>query len=515
MICLYRIRLSIKGNWKQFLLIMTVLSLIFAVFFTIIMASFVVRHTSTSLYRRMQPQVTVIQDRQLFVNHFNKYGWFDNREGEYELQNMKLDEGVLQRIAKLPQVQKYDLFLSSRILAPGLYRFSFDEMMNERVRIISDLGWFYDVLGVSTPNFLVTQLDTMRISSGRTFNDDEIENNTPVVLISEDLAKLNGISIGSIITISNFLLDPQVADFSRRWLVKENFFWQESLDVEVIGLFDIGISDMPTHIIEERGFLFESALNSFIFPEVFVRMMTHNISEQYEKMSTSFEGEGFEEYQSFFHILSHNSPQRGLINYPIYTLFSADQIMPFTEQAATIIPEGFKLEFADNHLLSVVASFEQINQQIHQFLKVLGFATACSMILVVLLFMRMRYKEIKIYKYLGEQQNKTSKIVFFQLLIATGVSAVVAILLALLAGRSFSLQFIKNDLFAQVDTPIDVLSLSFFQRFGIGGVQTAVITMEEMPLTLPVIIMMICTFGFLIVAYMTMLVQMKVNSRKK
>jgi len=116
----------------------------------------------------------------------------------------------IKEIASLPYVESYDYFLERQMFSSELERYvpPYRGAGAVGAAIRTEMGFMYDVRGIQIPRFAEIEQNVIEIISGRTFTDEEIEQSLPVALISEEFARENQLTIGSVISLRNVILNP-------------------------------------------------------------------------------------------------------------------------------------------------------------------------------------------------------------------------------------------------------------------------------------------------------------------
>ena len=346
-----------------------------------------------------------------------------------EIQPLTVD--MLAEIGALSYVRNYDISARAFLEAWDL----------ELVSLSKDMGFDDELAGMpSTINlkgvYGVDLLDAeegvIEIVQGRTFSEVEVRNLTYVALISQNLAELNGLGVGSTFTLNNTVWEDEVwdsQDFS-----EENMFAHRSYDFEVVGIFvlkaEISTGDewMDIHFKEE-------AENRIYVPNtVAVAAAAFQIDAAMQMHPELEWTEEDLEHPTFLH--------------GVYALYSLDDIENFRAAAAVILPEFWTVEDAGSSFGDITASMETLNNLATVVLWVTIGASILVIGLLIILFLRERKKEIGIYLSLGEKKSK----VIAQMMIEVLAVSLVAITLALFAGNilssGISETMLRNDLVA-------------------------------------------------------------------
>ena len=288
--------------------------------------------------------------------------------------------------------------------------------------------------GISNPNITDIDAGLITLIDGRTFTSAEIENDMMVVVISQDFATTNNLTVGSIIELENLAHDFRImgtegsGNFALDWHDERFILAQQFLEVEVIGIFDV-YQEFAYEAYE--GFMLQSALseranlNNRIYMPIGVA----------ERMLT-FVNDAMLEIADELRAMFGGGDAQGLIEESpwidsIFILNDPRDLDTFSVAATAILPEFWEMQDLRGVFAPITSSMDTV-LGIAEFIQLITIgASAVVLTLVILLFLRDRRHEIGVYMALGEKKHR----VLAQILSEISLIAILGITLALLAGN--------------------------------------------------------------------------------
>ena len=358
----------------------------------------------------------------------------------------------LSSVGHLPYVRAYDFFLQSMFFSRDLF-WTKIEMDEDRLPAGADVNSLrgnvqgaramggqiemFPGRGVSNPNITDIDAGLITLVAGRTFTQEEINQDAKVVVISQAFAHENDLTIGSMIELENIAHDYTTMGLegSGNFVLdrhEERFMLaHRRLSFEVIGIFDIA----QAFIYEAyEGWLFSEALfrrtdlnNRFYVPfgvaEDMLIFEAHAMLEVEARLREAF-GDGEAED------MLNDDP----LLESIFVLYDPRDLEAFAMEANEFLPEFWEirdLRAVDDHVIASMDTLLQIAD-------VVQWSTMSAAIviltLIMLLFLRERRHEIGIYLALGDQKRH----VLTQFLTEIGLIVLMAIVLSLFAGHFLS-----------------------------------------------------------------------------
>lgn len=310
----------------------------------------------------------------------------------------------------------------------------------------------------------------LEIVEGRNFNEIELNtwNLIMPVIMSEQLARVNNLRVGSVIEVYNRLFFPRY----NQWMVfvsPEMFFKEEILQLEIVGLFDFveAVSeDMHhQHILE----MTETVLNTLHVP---------NLVAEY------IESFGDKEIPNMLAFLSDNNinPPESWSFPPLYQPFTEDgnreyhrqvkivlydfrDFNHFRQAVEEIIPPFWEVDSFLTDAMGIIHGMENMQLLANLVLTATIGATLLILTLLVLLFLYDRKHEIGILLALGERKRRIVGQILLEILSLSFLAMTASILVGFLLSDAASQFMIQNELMTSQEstsrwTTLDTLGLT-------------------------------------------------------
>lgn len=292
--------------------------------------------------------------------------------------------------------------------------------------------------GVNNPNITDIESGLISLFEGRTFTQEEIDNDAMVMVIPRSIATVNHLTVGSRINIANIAHDFRWwGDWSDRFN-EEFVLAKRMLEFEVIGIFT------PEEYEDEEGSYFRDPILFYMPFGVAESMLNFEINAMIEADEEEFRGLG----QGFL--------QEELLLETLFVLYSPRDLDMFFEASMALLPEDWRPAGIDEAIFTpITVSMDMVLELANTIQIAVIFASILVLTLVLLLFLRDRRHEIGIYLALGDKKIK----VMLQILIEVGIIAIVGLVLAIFMGYLFS-HFMTGYLFEQHLT--EQLAMPFF-----------------------------------------------------
>jgi len=402
--------------------------------FTSIVLSQSINLARDSLWRRLPPVVVIDVDFDVL-----------SESGFAEMPQLTID--IINPIVELPYVRTYDIFNGTAIYSRELERVLLDFQSDRDLdRLAGYPVMRMELNGVTNPDVIDIETGMYELVLGRTFSLEEMNPADPrssVAMISYQLAELNNLELGSIITLENNFYKYMLMDYQHYWghNPDEHIVDYEIYSLEVIGMFD------PVVIPDFGNNLQEVYANNFIIVPLSV------VHSAMDFLNEFF----FEDYRlhgfDVDFLMASEAMQRNTI-----FLYDAADIPAFIDAAQDLLPHNYKVATFSNSVLAI----ERLDNSMIFFqdlaLQVLLGTVGLSIValgLTVSLFLRDRKNEIGIYLALGEKKVSIVK----QILIETLLPAIGGIILSLFLGslvaNSIGREMLINELIAGQDFNLD------------------------------------------------------------
>ena len=259
----------------------------------------------------------------------------------------------------------------------------------------------FDILGAYKKTVNEQDTGDIRITSGKTFTDEDIKNGNNVILISEQVANKNKLSVGDKIKLGS-QVDPYSANSQ---VVEEEY--------EVIGIFETKSQyekDTDGNLVE-----IESQYVDTIY------MPNDAIKNIHDKVITEVNKQGTNAYDTFSIITK-------------YQLNSIDVVEEFKSENLTNLPKGYVFEDNSESISSVIGPMNNMKDLSNIIVYASIIASIIIIGLIMVLFCKERKKEMGIYLALGEKKKNIA----MQILLETLLVSIIAITISTFTGNAIA-----------------------------------------------------------------------------
>jgi len=344
----------------------------------------------------------------------------------------------------------------------------------------------FGLSGIHNYELVDVESGLIRLVEGRAFAEEEIMSELPVVIVSQGFASVNGLEVGSIFTLNNFIFSIPIEGVWETSELMEHLLYHQEIEVEIIGLFEI-IPQINADTQWQNVQWTQNMLNQIYAPNGVVQQMIDFYNEARSQIFEDFVPVNWVE--------------------PLFLLNDPRDLRAFSEAASDILPDFWRIEDLSGNLDSVFASLETLNWLADIILFTGVGATVTITTLLTLLFLKDRTHEIGLYLALGERKSH----IMGQLLIELLSVAMISLSLSLFIGNgmseALSRMMLTNDLlqqeeeipwivettppnlawhnpgemgieemFEMYDTTLDMPAVLIFYGLGVGAVLIAGIT---------------------------------------
>jgi len=304
---------------------------------------------------------------------------------------------------------------------------------------------FFWMTGISNPRMIYVAEGLFELIEGRLFNEEELvksfDTNVPTpILLPIQIAELNGLHIGSVITLYQEHFDipenaqiPEGGFFLSPQEVWDHEYSSQKLanyDFEVIGLLDIDFNE-ATHM--EAFHMQLVVYNTVFVPNWKIERMIIEERESLEKWRTIFnrEGSSLEERfaPSFFWVLN-----------------DVNDLDDFISLAQPLLPDYYKIDAWDQVNTPLNSSLMNLNWLSLQILYFSSGAMMFVLYLLISLFLRERKIEFGIYRALGESKTRIVLQIIFEMVPIVLLSMCIAFILGRFVADLFSTHFLLQEL---------------------------------------------------------------------
>jgi len=202
-----------------------------------------IQDTFHSASRSLSPMVTIAQNIESMAIYLNEGGSSDETNITYE---------VLSNISALPQVERYDFSVLTDFVGLEGSLVNYvpehlrpDDMSDEELAEISLLpaGWnVIGLKGVQSTSPLDIMEGVIEITQGRLFAQSELDNLSPVAIVSEGFAQENSLGIGSTISLSKITwsipgVHSELSFAANPDVTEDDIVHRRSYELEIVGLY--------------------------------------------------------------------------------------------------------------------------------------------------------------------------------------------------------------------------------------------------------------------------------------
>lgn len=336
-----------------------------------------------------------------------------------------------EKIGKLSYVKRYDLFISGGV---GTNKFKAVTDQSGGVSYGGSTKYNFSTKGYNSKTPLDLTEGLIKLSEGEGFTDNDIKQGSNAVLISQDVAEKNNLSVGD-----TFVLDVVVD------MVTEVAEETDDADVpeqpkatsfdqpmKVAGIFNVVQKKENAQQTEqqrsEKEWRALEQLNTIYTTETLAKNLQTKIDE---KMSAGMEA-GPGEVES--------------VNYQAtYVLKSSDDIESFRQDANTLLPKFYHVVASTDQYEQVAGGLTKLNTIAKYIVIIAVAATLLILSLVVLLFLRDRKQELGIYLSFGESRGKVIAQIVLELLMISCVALILSLITGNFLGGGISRSLIQSD----------------------------------------------------------------------
>jgi len=397
---LKRATLSVIRNMFQSLLLLLVFFALMLFVLTVLSLRQGVRLTEVNMWQQVPRVVHIRQDEAEMTIHEQQYGYFPDWP--------HITTDLLLDIAALPYVEHMELFLEQDLFAPNIQRYFSSDFDDARdlFSIYYHFPYFHlpegqqpltgeqlgieriRTRGVSLENFFELNLGIFELAHGRSFTEEEIASGAPVVIISEQFARLNGLDIGSTLSIKDFLTRG-VHDGTMNWFTEKNVIDSLEVELEIIGIFEMMNFQRTSFSVEEAHLM---TANTLFIPYELSLSIYHWF------------------WQTWY---DHDAGMRSQIRYwqehvpseHFFLLYDARDLRRFHQAAARHLPAFLTTVDGSRQLRDVQLAFESIETMTFFFFAFLILASFVVVGLLLLLILQEKKHQVGIYLALGEKRK--------------------------------------------------------------------------------------------------------------
>ena len=405
-----RAMINLRRNENKSVILFLIVLALGIVMSAAISSQVAIQNVDLNLQQKLPPIVTIDFDDAGFDACVASTG----RNPEVEF----LTSDILSAVGALSYVRDYNYSVTTVLLAPELELYPSGE-----VRFAPTLaGWSdFNLIGVHSSGMLDIEEGIIELTVGRPFTNEELSSSTYAAIISEELAALNGLHIGSKFTLDNIIFDSRnVGEWFSDFETEENIFAKQTYEFEVIGIFN-SLVVFNTGNERTDASLSESLKNRIYVPNL-VALEAHT----YQMEQALY-------LQPNNQLLWENHADLAELR-NTFILNDSRDIESFEAAATLLIPDFWTIVSVSDSFDEIIAAMDFIDHLTAVALWVVCGATVLIVTLLTILSLRERKQEIGIYLALGEKKGR----LILQILTEVMVVALVAIAASLVVGNVFA-----------------------------------------------------------------------------
>lgn len=429
-----RTMISIHRNLGRTILLFSIVLLLTTTMGIAIIGYGAMGQTERNMLKRMPPIVTVRSD----VRAWEPYTvWEDWENLSHAVFDPRLNSENVRSIGNLQFVRAYDYVIRTHLhsfslenVNDGTFQFLQPGMLNS-----------FSLLGVSRPDFVQLEQDLIEVVEGRSFTDEDFvwSYHPPVAIVSEKLAYLNDLSVGSYFELSSYIHYPLTEEdtFMNEAFV-EDVFERIPITFEIIGLFDIPINEA---YLENVGY--GSATQRRLSNLGNIYVTTWRLEEHIGHVNDSIL-RARQTGNSDYFLLPYESFD--LYPIPIFMIENPLYLQYFYELADPLLPDFHHFVDLSQSFANVSSSLVTMNNIADWIMAISLMATVLILSLCIILILRMRRHEIGILLALGEKKIKVFLQIFMEILIISFLGVTVALLVGSVISDTVFINLMRNEL---------------------------------------------------------------------
>lgn len=396
---------SIKGNKVRLkVVILLLLTFILSVFiFSTLSISEKIERAEHTMNEKLLPVSTISVD---YANLSDKV-----KDGIDKID--PLDEEFIHKIADLEFVDYYDYHSTYSFSSKELKSYYGEEM---------DEGSF-ELTGVEYPNIMDVEEGIMMLVDGRTFSEVEITNGDNVVVVAQEFAQLNKLSVGSTFKFSEVIYEPDVDEEGKIVGVSDGAPTIAVIERElkVIGIVKQMNPDQTTNKEWQTG-------------------MKENVIYCSNKLITNIE----DTYIGLMADYGELPGSQDTYIEPIFVLKDNSMLNDFKVEVSELLPEHYMVSDTSNALNEITTSIHQLNSNLNIGLYIaIGFSLIMLSLLMIFILKRKRQDIVN---------NKISSSALFKITMKVTAIIIVVATLAIPVGTTLGNK-VLNDTVTTQQTP--------------------------------------------------------------
>lgn len=383
-------------------------------------------NVETETKKKMRPAATIEMDYEAYEKEMTTVA-----AGEEDQEIKEPQAKDYEKIGKLSYVKRYDLFIVGGV---GSNKFKAVTDPSGGVSYGGSTKYNFSTKGYNSKNPLDITEGLIKITDGDGFTDTDIKQGSNAVLISQDVAEKNNLSVGDTFVLDVVVdlpteIEEETTETEEAPQSKTTTFDQP---MKVAGLFNVVQKKENAQQTEqqrsEKEWRALEQLNTIYMTEKIAKDIQTKIDE---KMSAGMEA-GMGDGESVYYQAT-------------YVLKSSDDIEAFRQDANALLPKFYHVMASTDQYEQVAGGMTKLNTIAKYIVFIAVAATLLILSLVVLLFLRDRKQELGIYLSFGESRGKVIAQIVLELLMISCVALILSLITGNFLGGAISRSLIQSD----------------------------------------------------------------------
>jgi len=324
-----------------------------------------------------------------------------------ESSGFQLDETTIEEIGNLEYVDAYDYNHFFSLYSSDIVHYMDEtEDMTDVIVTKEGYGEEFKITGVHNPQIFDCIIGNGEISSGRSFTDKEIKQGNNIVIVSDYLAEKNNLILGDKIDVTQLITDQS----QEQRVIDTNTY-----ELEIVGIYTLTetpVNSNDLSELEKRQYV--ETQNVMYTPNNAVVNLLPDIS-----------GNNTD---------ALNTEKNDEMLYNRLLLKDVTQIEEFRAMLTQMFFSKIHLEVFENDFMAIATSFE-FTLELATKIFYIGIVSAILILSIVYyIFVKNRQVEFGIYRSLGATKGE----IIMQVLLEVFAIAILAIILAIIVGNTFS-----------------------------------------------------------------------------
>jgi len=435
--------ISLKRRPLQYALIMVIMFLLSTITAMALIAQDATDRTHTAL-RHQLPAITTLR-----VDYEARDAYATLTDNVIPITN--ITPTTLREVGALSYVRLFDFTTKSLNFYSSNLRRSFDptlfllledtpmqpDLGSLRTQFDTDLEQFI-LQGVESSSVLDIEAGLIDLVWGRVFTDDEIQEGSYKILVSQAFLRENQLQVGDVITLYHQIFNENYFE-TASYLTEENLLSIQAFEFEIIGEFthtlpeNPNVHDLYIHFDLINRFYVSNRFNESLL-DIYIDVFTDIYPELIEELSVH---DNLVELMDFSRFLF-------LLEDPTY-------LDDFTVAISDIVPPfWYAQNLSETSYGDISASLEMIQGLAEWFFWGASLSSILILTLLILFIVRGRMQEIGIYLALGQKRMSIVGGFLIEFFTISFISITLSLLVAYGSSGQFTQALIRQDLARQV-----------------------------------------------------------------